>query len=343
MSLLFAKRLPLLKPLLIATLILSGLATSSQADDLALASNTVQSKMVKIYGAGGLKGLEAYQSGFLISGDGHILTVWSYVLDTDYITVVLDDGRKFEGKIVGADPRLEMAVLKIDSQELDHFSLSKSIVLQPGARILTISNLFGVATGNEPCSVLHGIVAATTSLNARRGAFKSPYQGPIYVLDAISNNPGAAGGALTDSYGNLAGLLGKELRNAQNGTWLNYALPIAQLTTAVEDIIAGRTRPRSFDETVKRPDNPHTLKSLGIRMVPDVLAKTPPFVDSITRKSVAEQKGIQPDDLILYLNNRRIDSLNTLVNEIALIDKIDDITVVIQRDNNLIDITLPGQ
>ena len=343
MSLLFAKRLPLLKPLLIATLVLSGLATSSQADDLALASNTVQSKMVKIYGAGGLKGLEAYQSGFLISGDGHILTVWSYVLDTDYITVVLDDGRKFEGKIVGADPRLEMAVLKIDSQELDHFSLSKSIVLQPGARILTISNLFGVATGNEPCSVLHGIVAATTSLNARRGAFKSPYQGPIYVLDAISNNPGAAGGALTDSYGNLAGLLGKELRNAQNGTWLNYALPIAQLTTAVEDIIAGRTRPRSFDETVKRPDNPHTLKSLGIRMVPDVLAKTPPFVDSITRNSVAEQKGIQPDDLILYLNNRRIDSLNTLVNEIALIDKIDDITVVIQRDNNLIDITLPGQ
>jgi serine protease Do len=299
--------------------------------------------MVKIYGAGGLKGLEAYQSGFLISGDGHILTVWSYVLDTDYITIVLDDGRKFEGKIVGADPRLEMAVLKIDSQELDHFSLSKSIVLQPGARILTISNLFGVATGNEPCSVLHGIVAATTSLNARRGAFKSPYQGPIYVLDAISNNPGAAGGALTDSYGNLAGLLGKELRNAQNGTWLNYALPIAQLTTAVEDIIAGRTRPRSFDETVNRPDNPHTLKSLGIRMVPDVLAKTPPFVDSITRKSVAEQKGIQPDDLILYLNNRRIDSLNTLVNEIALIDKIDDITVVIQRDNNLIDITLPGQ
>jgi serine protease Do len=74
-----------------------------------------------------------------------------------------------------------------------------------------------------------------------------------------------------------------------------------------------------------------------------VLAKTPPFVDSITRKSVAEQKGFRPDDLILYLNNRRIDSLNTLVNEIALIDKIDEITVIIQRDNNLINITLPGQ
>ena len=118
MSLLYSKRRYLLKPLLIATMLLSGLVSSTQADDLALASNTVQSKMVKIYGAGGLKGLEAYQSGFLISGDGHILTVWSYVLDTDYITIVLDDGRKFEGKIIGADPRLEMAILKIDRKSV---------------------------------------------------------------------------------------------------------------------------------------------------------------------------------------------------------------------------------
>ena len=140
MSLLFTKRLPLLKPLLIATLILSGLATSSQADDLALASNTVQSKMVKIYGAGGLKGLEAYQSGFLISGDGHILTVWSYVLDTDYITIVLDDGRKFEGKIVGADPRLEMAVLKIDSQHhpLELFHISLVLIALEAIKILVL-------------------------------------------------------------------------------------------------------------------------------------------------------------------------------------------------------------
>ena len=61
--------------------------------------------------------LEAYQSGFLISAEGHILTACSYVLDTDYITVTLDDGRKFEAKLVGADPRLELAVLKIDAAE----------------------------------------------------------------------------------------------------------------------------------------------------------------------------------------------------------------------------------
>ena len=57
----------------------------------------VQPRIVKIYGAGGLRGLEAYQSGFLISAEGHILTVWSYVLDTEEIQVTLNDGRHASG------------------------------------------------------------------------------------------------------------------------------------------------------------------------------------------------------------------------------------------------------
>ena len=299
--------------------------------------------MVKVYGAGGIRGLEGYQSGFLISDQGHILTVWSYVLDTDYITVTLDDGRKFEGKIVGADRRLEVAVLKIDTEGLEHFKLGDSVGVNPGARILAFSNLFKIATGDEPNSVLHGIVAATTPLNARRGAFKTTYKGTVYILDAITNNPGAAGGALTTRKGELAGLLGKELRNSQNGTWLNYAMPINELIPAIEDIIAGKTRPRSFDDDVIRPDVPHTLKTLGVRMVPDVLSKTPPFVDSVTDRSEAEKKGLRPDDLILYINDRRVDSCATLRSELELIDQIDDVTLVIQRGDDLVEIILQGE
>ncbi|MBK95099.1 MAG: serine protease [Planctomycetaceae bacterium] len=325
-------------------LALLGLAMAqTQAADFSVVSAGIQPKMVKIYGAGGIRGLEGYQSGFLISGEGHILTVWSYVLDTDYITVTLDDGRKYQGEIVGADPRLEIAILKIETDGLESFKLSEAVSISPGARILTFSNLFKIATGDEPNSVLHGIVAATTPLNARRGAFKTTYKGPVYVLDAITNNPGAAGGALTTRNGELAGLLGKELRNSQNGTWLNYAVPIHELTDAVEDILAGRTRPRSLDEDAIRPDVPHTLKSLGIHMVPDVLAKTPPFVDSVSAGSEAEKKGIRPDDLILYVNDRRIDSCATLNNELELVDQIDDVTLVIHRDDELIEVVLQGQ
>ncbi|MBL99739.1 MAG: serine protease [Rhodopirellula sp.] len=326
-------------------LLLVGISTApmTQAADFSVVSASVQPKMVKIYGAGGIRGLEGYQSGFLISGEGHILTVWSYVLDTDYITVTLDDGRKFQGEIIGADPRLEIAVLKIDTDGLDAFKLGDAVSVAPGARILTFSNLFKIATGDEPNSVLHGIVAATTPLNARRGAFKTTYKGSVYVLDAITNNPGAAGGALTNRNGELAGLLGKELRNSQNGTWLNYAVPIQELTSAVKDILAGRTRPRSLDKDAIRPEIPHTLKTLGLQLVPDVLAKTPPFIDSVTADSEAEKNGIRPDDLILYLNDRRIDSCSTLRSELELIDQIDDVTLVIQRDDELIEFVLQGK
>ena len=159
--------LPLM--LIAAMIVALGGATSPAADvSFSNVVSQAQPKMVKIYGAGGLSGLEAYQSGFLISGEGHILTSWSYVLDTDYITVTLDDGRKFQGELVGADPRLEIAVLKIDATDTEFFDLKAAVQLDVGDRVLAFSNLYGVANGNEPASVLHGSVSAAWSLDARK-------------------------------------------------------------------------------------------------------------------------------------------------------------------------------
>lgn len=301
---------------------------------------SVQPRMVKIYGAGGLSGLEAYQSGFLISAEGHLLTVWSYVLDTDYVTVVLDDGRKFKAELAGADPRLEIAVLKIDATDLPHFDLSESPELDAGDRVLAFSNLYGVATGNEPASVLHGSVASRTALEARRGAFDTPYKGPVYVLDAMTNNPGAAGGALTDRRGRLAGILGKELRNSLNNTWLNYALPVAELNGSVDDILAGRATPSRPTNEQKKPAEPLTLALLGIVLVPDVLAKTPPFIDDVRQGSPAAAAGLRQDDLVLFVNDRLAASCRNLTEELTFIDRIDPITLTVQREQELIEVEL---
>ncbi len=154
----------------------------------------MQPRIVKIYGSGGLQGLEAYQSGMLISAEGHVLTAWSYVLDAEeFINVVLDDGTRYGATLVGHDPRLEIAILKIEAKGLPYFNLDEVVELQPGARVLAFSNLFGIAVGAEPTSVLHGTVAAISQLAVRRGAFQTIYRGPVYVVDAMANNPGAAG------------------------------------------------------------------------------------------------------------------------------------------------------
>jgi len=304
--------------------------------------DATQPKMVKLYGAGGFEGLEAYQSGFLVSAEGHILTAWSYVLDTDYLTVMLADGRKLEAKLVGADPRLEIAVLKVDAQGLDHFDLAHGALGEAGTRVWAVSNLFGVATGDEANSVQHGIVAAKTQLDARRGVYETPYHGPVYIIDCITNNPGAAGGALVNLKGELLGMLGKELRNSQNNVWLNYAIPADQFTTSVDDIIAGKThavadKPAS---SAGREGQGIDLAQRGVVMVPDVLERTPPYIEQVRANSPAATAGLHADDLVVVIGDHVVQSLQALSDELKQLDAGGELRMLVRRDQELIEVVL---
>jgi serine protease Do len=322
-----------------AAVALSPGVAAAQAS-LAEVVHRTQPKIVKIFGAGGLRGLEAYQSGMLISGEGHILTAWSYVLDTEGVTVYLNDGRKFTAEIVGMDPRSEIAVVKIDAEDLPHFKLEEAVTLSPGSKVLAFSNLFGIALGNEPASVLHGVVAAKTDLAARRGAFETNYRGPAYILDAMTNNPGAAGGALTDRGGRLAGLLGKELRSSATNLWLNYAIPIGELEPIIDQIIAGKFRPSRVGEQQKKPKEAHSLATLGVRLVPDFLPRTPPFVEEVKSRGPAAKAGLRIDDLILFLNGRVVPSCKLLVEVLSFIDRLDPVRLTVQRGQELVELEL---
>ena len=303
-------------------------------------ASEVQERVVKIYGAGGIKGLEAYQSGFLVSPEGHIATAWSYVLDVEPIGV-LDDGRRFESTIVGIEPALELAVLKVDASDLPYFEVDKELDAQWGDPILAVSNLFNIAAGNEPASVMQGTIAAVTNLDARRGTFKTPYRGKVLILDLIANNPGAAGGAVVDGKGRLIGMLGKELRDSGTGVWLNYALPIDALRTALGDIIAGRTTTVPKEEKpVLRRDQSHNLTTLGLVLVPNVLESTPAYIDAVAPDSPAADAKLRPDDLILLLEGQRVGDQQTLIDLLRRIDRRDAVSITIQRGNEVLPIRL---
>ncbi len=332
------KTLLFLLPLGLWASMLTGGARGASA--VADAIDQVQPKIVKIYGAGGFRGMEAYQSGILVSDEGHILTVFSYVLDTDYISIRLDDGRKFDARLLGADPRLEVAVLKIEAAGLPHFDLKQAVKVEAGARVLALSNLFNVATGSEPVSVQHGVVSVRTQLEARLGVFETSYHGPVYVLDAMTNNPGASGGALVTRRGELTGMLGKELRNALNNTWLNYAILIEELRESVDAIRAGTFNPEDPGLLRPKPERSLDLALLGIVLVPDVLQRTPPFVDQVRPGSPAAEVGIKPDDLILLLGDRLIQSCKSLRSELEYIDFEDPVTLTVLRGQDLVELVL---
>jgi len=341
-------RLIVLVGLLVAALSPPGLAMRSaiaieKLPSFATSIDRVQPKLVKIYGAGGFRGLEAYQSGFLISSEGHVLTVWSYVLDTDAPTVTLNDGRRFDAEILGVDPWLEIAILKIDEENLPFFQLSESLEADMGIRVLAFSNLFSVATGDEPTSVQRGVVSAVPYLKARKGVFQTQFDGRVYVTDALTNNPGAAGGALTTIDGRLLGMLGKELKNRQDNTWLNYALPIAVLRNSADAIIAGEPqRPRK--EVAIPVRHPVDLTGLGVVLVPDVLNSTPPYIDSVRGASPAAEAGLRKDDLILFVGDTLVQSIGDVKSRCEKFERGQLLPLLIRRGEELVTIqirTLP--
>lgn len=304
----------------------------------------VAPKLVKIFGAGGRRNLSGYGSGCLISPTGHIATVWSHLLDADAVTVVLDDGRRYTGTVLGAEPSLDLAVLKIEAEDLPYFDLAQETATAgPGARVLAFSNVFKVATGDEPVTVMHGVISAVTTLSARRGVFDAPYSGPVYVVDAITNNSGAAGGVLTTRDGRLLGLLGKELKDNVTHTWLNYVVPIGPLKKPIEEIVTGRFTPSNPSETASadRLTPRYTPADFGIGVVPDVVERTPAYIDSIQPGSAAQQAGLRSDDLIVFVGDRLIPSCRVLQEEFARLETGDTLRLVVRRGERLVTVELP--
>jgi len=328
-------------------------------------------KVVKIYGAE-TAGIHGYQSGILLSPNGHILTALTSALQADPIVIVLDNGRKYDARLASADPVMEIALLKIAASELPFFDISdnnesrkrsnaerpdqlakqsgRSAALRSrlalGTPIYAISNPFNIAQGNERATVQSGAIAARTTLFARRGVFETPYKGDIIVVDITTNNPGSCGGALISAEsGELLGILGKELRNNENHSWLNFAIPTYAWSEQVLAMMEGEGTINLFTEKTVREqemipeDTIRIFQDWGILFVPAVSRRTPPFIDSVRSDSEAAKQGLMPDDLIVMVNNQLTASLAAVEYRIHLIPPEQMVTLTIEREAILREVT----
>ncbi len=319
----------------------------------------VNKRVVKVYGSGGYRGLPDYGSGILISPKGYILTVANHLLDTQDLRVHLYDGTRYHAKVVVIEPVLDAAIIRLDlpKEELErldlpYFDVKKAMaapMAQPGDWVLAFSNQFKIATRDEPLSIQRGTIECYTKLHGRRGIFDASYTGEVYVIDAITNNPGAAGGALTTRKGELIGIIGKELKNTLSETWINYAVPInAKVTVKVGD----KTESASMEEFLtkgpngdyKPKDIPKVEKGIGgyhgIVLVPNVVERTPPFVDGVRDNSPAQKAGLLPDDLIVFVDGEPVASINAFNDYIAKTNPGMTIRLEIRRGDKLMPVEL---
>lgn len=282
-------------------------------------------KVVKVFGAGGFQGVNAYCTGVLISPDGYILSVYSPTLDSKELRVYLYDGTRHVCEMVAAEPALDVALLRIKDRErfaeqpLPFIDMKQTFTTpEVGDWVLAFTNAFEVATRDEPVSLQRGVIAAIVPMAGRRGVTESNYKGMTYILDAITNNPGSNGGLLTNRKGEPLGLIGKEMRNTLSETWVNYAIPFAVFKEFANLGMQGKYKPQARDE-----DNIIEDKKAyhGISLVPDLIDRTPPYVEDVANGSPAALAGLQSNDLLVLVRHPRADSPTELEEKVVLSTK----------------------
>lgn len=320
-------------------------AVAPAADPFAELVEKANKKLVKVFGAGGFSRLNNYGTGIIISKEGHILTVASQLLDTADLVVHLYDGQRLKAQVLVAEPLLDVALIKIKVDgkkideptglDLDYFDYDAAVKrgpAAPGDWVVALSNTFEIALREESLSVQRGVISAYTKMAGRRGIFEFPYTGDVYVVDAIINNPGAAGGALLTRKGELVGIIGREIKNTLSDTWMNYAVPVTATTEFTEkvtvkdkdgkDVEEERTVKLSMPEFVSlamqgkykvRKRNPVIGGQGGYHgavFVPNILERTPAFIEDVMPGSPAEKAGLRPDDLVSFADGEPIVSIN---------------------------------
>jgi serine protease Do len=349
------KRL-LLLPVVLALVALALLSGPARTDEsFAAVAEQVNMKLVKLFGSGGFRGLASYGTGVLISKDGYILTVNSHILDTRDLRIHLYDGTRYHGRVVAREPQLDVALVRIDNGtrkvEIEHWFdpevAAKRPVLEPGTGILAFSNQFQIATRDEPMSIQRGVIAAYSKLAGRIGVFEAAYHGDVYVIDAITNNPGAGGGVITTRKGELVAMIGKELRNELTNTWINYAVPFTA-SVEVPDKSGKKVTVRLMDLVAKKEnykplpkqERMQILAYHGIVLVPNVVERTPPYIEEVLPGSPAEKAQLKPDDLIVYIDGLPVPDINTFTNILAGYGPGQEPKLEIQRGDKLTTVPL---
>jgi len=232
-------------------------------------------------------------SGVIIDGQkGLILTNAHVIQKAGTINVVLQDEREFEARLVGADPDSDLAVLKIDSKDrLPAINMGSSEDLMIGETVIAIGNPFGFSH-----TVTTGVISAVNrSIRAQDRVYHDFIQ-----IDA-SINPGNSGGPLLNINGDLIGINTAIYAKAQG---IGFAIPIGKARKIISDLIQyGEVIQAWIGITVQNMDD-------SLARYLDVPGNKGVVIKTVEPKSPAKKAGMQESDIILFLGNKKINSID---------------------------------
>ena len=253
-------------------------------------------------------------SGFIITQDGYILTANHLVGEADKVTVKLIKDQKFTAKVIGTDPQSDVAVIKIDSQNLPYLELADSDKLEVGEWVIAIGNPFGLS---------HTVTAGIVSGKGRNSIGVSDYEDFIQTDAAI--NFGNSGGPLLNLDGKVVGI-NTAIIGPGGNIGIGLAIPINMASAVSRQLIDTGKVVRGFLGISIKDLKPEMAKYFGPEDAKGAL------IDDVTKDSPADKAGLKAGDVVIELEGRPVESANELTNRVAMQKPGSSVEVVVLRE-----------
>lgn len=253
---------------------------------------------------------------------GYIITNAHVVENAREITVTLLDERELTAKLVGSDPRTDIAIIQIEAAGLTQVTIGDSDRLEPGDYVAAIGNPFGLQH-----SVSYGIVSALGRSGMNPDGFESLIQ-----TDA-SINPGNSGGALVNLRGELVGINNMILSGSGGNIGIGFAIPANMARSVMDQLIRFGSVKRGQLGVTLAPLTQDIAQALGLSVTSGAL------VTQVLRDSAAARAGLRAGDVVTTLNGRTVKSSAEFRNVIGLLRVGDKVDVGVLREGRALKLT----
>lgn len=239
-------------------------------------------------------------SGVIVSPEGYILTNHHVVEAASEIQVALMDGRNAEARIIGSDPESDLAVLKIDLDNLPSIAFGESEKAKVGDIVLAIGNPFGVGQ-----TMTMGIIGALGRSQVGINTFEN------FIQTDAAINPGNSGGALTDTAGNMIGINTAIYSRSGGSLGIGFAIPVDAAKQIMQQIIETGGVVRGWLGVSMQDLTPELAESFGLKKAGGAL------IAGVLKNGPADDAGIKPGDVLVAVNGKPIFNSSEILNMVA--------------------------
>jgi Do/DeqQ family serine protease len=256
-------------------------------------------------------------SGVIVDAErGYILTNHHVVGDADTIQISLMDGTVHDAEFVGSDPATDIAVIKVEAEGLTEMPIGDSTNARVGDFVLAIGNPFGL---NH--TVTSGIISALGRTNISRDGYED------FIQTDASINPGNSGGALVNMSGELIGINSAIISRTGGNVGIGFAVPTEIAGSIMSQILEFGEIRRGLLGVVIQTIDAQAAEALGNDIESGAL------ITSIQSDSAAENAGLEVGDIIVEINDKKVESGPDLRNRIGLLRSGEQVNIKYVRDN----------